>query len=40
MVGRSSSLCWTVWERKLVSIRMEYGGTSAVLYWKNKDEET
>lgn len=40
IVGSSSSLCWTVWERKLVSMRTEYGGTRAVLYWKKREEET
>lgn len=32
MVSRRGSLRWTVCERKLVSTRMEYGGTRAVLY--------
>ena len=40
MVSRRGSLRWTVCERKFVSTRTEYGGTSAVLYWKKRDEET
>ena len=35
MVESRGSLWWTVCERKLVSTRMEYGGWSAVLCWKN-----
>lgn len=35
MVGMTSSLCWIVCDRKLVSTRMEYGGAREVLNWKN-----
>lgn len=33
-------MCCTVCERKFVSIRMEYGGTREVLYWKKREDET
>jgi hypothetical protein len=36
----SSSFARTVCDRKLVSTRTEYGGTSAVLAWKKSDEGT
>ena len=29
-----------LWERKFVSTSTEYGGTSAWLYWKKRDDET
>ena len=38
MVGMMSSLCWMVWEMKLVSTSTEYGGVRAVLYWKKRDD--
>lgn len=38
MVGMTSSLCWMVWDMKLVSTRTEYGGVKAVLYWKKRDD--
>jgi hypothetical protein len=40
MDSRRGNLRITVRERKLVSIRTEYGGTKAVLYWKKRAEET
>jgi hypothetical protein len=40
IVSRRGSLRWTVCERKFESMRTEYGGMSAVLYWKKSDEET
>lgn len=40
MDSSRGSLRCTVRERKFVSIRMEYGGTRAVLYWKKRAEET